>query len=42
MSKTNQLLLFTCCLIILIGMVCLIDEKPYVSKKEILESMAKI
>ncbi len=41
MSRTNQLLLFACCLIILIGMVCLINEKPFVSKEEIIESISK-
>lgn len=39
MKKTNELLLFTCCLIILVAMVCLLREEPYISKEEIIQAI---
>ena len=38
--RNNQLLLFACCFIILIGMVCLIKEHPFVSKEEVIKSIS--
>jgi hypothetical protein len=35
MRSTNQLLLFTCCLLILISMAYFINEQPYVSKEAV-------
>lgn len=40
MKKTNELLLFTCCLIILIAMVCMLREEPFISNEEIVEAFS--
>ncbi len=40
MTKTNQLLLFTCCLIILIAMVCMLREEPFISGETIVEALS--
>ena len=39
MKLTNQLLLFTCCLLILITMVFFLNEQPFVSKEAIVDSI---
>ena len=40
MCRINQLLLYACCLFILISMVCLLKEEPYISKAEIIKAFS--